>query len=196
MDVFFIPNKGMEKEALQRLRLDICARYIKDTDYRLADFKTPERSKDRSDYRKNVEDWHSRIEHDYEKLLMEELGDGECGAFLVWGDSTLYDSTLRIIEKIQSKGGFALEFEVIPGISSVQALAAKHRIALNRIGESIHITTCRKLAEGFPNNADSVVVQLDGDQAFKKTARISTFIGALISAPKTRYWCQAGSHRS
>ena len=167
VDVFFIPNKGMEKEALQRLRLEICERYIKDKAYRLAGFKTPERSKDPSNYKMNVQDWHSRIEQNYEKLLIEELGEGECGAFLVWGDPTLYDSTLRIIEKIQSKGDFALEYEVIPGISSVQALAAKHQIALNRIGESIHITTGRKLAEGFPNNADSVVVLLDGEQSFK-----------------------------
>jgi precorrin-6A synthase len=168
VDVFFIPNKGMEKEALQRLRLEICERYIKDRHYRFADFKTPERSKDSSDYKTNVQDWHSRIEQNYEKLLMEELAEGECGAFLVWGDPSLYDSTLRIIEKIQSRGGFALEYEVIPGISSIQALAAKHRIPLNRIGESIHITPGRKLAEGFPNNADSVVVMLDGEQSFKK----------------------------
>jgi precorrin-6A synthase len=167
-DVFFIPDKGTEKEALHRLRLDICERYIKDRNYRLADFKVPERSKDSADYKLNVQDWHSRIEQNYEKLLKEELGDGECGAFLVWGDPTLYDSTLRIIDKIQSKGGFALEYEVIPGISSVQALAARHRIALNRIGEAIHITTGRKLQEGFPDNADSVVVLLDGEQSFKK----------------------------
>ena len=167
-DVFFIPDKGTEKEALHRLRLDICERYIKDRNYRLADFKVPERSKDSADYKMNVQDWHSRIEQNYEKLLLEELSDGECGAFLVWGDPTLYDSTLRIIDKIQSKGGFALEYEVIPGISSVQALAARHRIALNRIGEAIHITTGRKLQEGFPDNADSVVVLLDGEQSFKK----------------------------
>jgi precorrin-6A synthase len=168
VDVFFIPNKGTEKEALHRLRLDICERYIKDRSYRLADFNVPERSKDSSDYKMNVQDWHSRIEQNYEKLLLEELGDGECGAFLVWGDPTLYDSTLRILERIQSKGGFALEYEVIPGISSVQALAARHRVALNRIGESIHITTGRRLQEGFPDNADSVVVLLDGEQSFKK----------------------------
>ena len=80
VDVFFIPNKGREKEALQRFRLEICERYIKDRDYRLASFKTPERSKDPSDYKMNVQDWHSRIEQNYEKLLMEELGEGECGA--------------------------------------------------------------------------------------------------------------------
>jgi precorrin-6A synthase len=167
VDVLFIPDKGTEKEDLARLRLEICDRYIKDRTYSLVSFKTPERSRDDSDYKLSVRDWHSRIEQDYEKLLMEELGEGECGAFLVWGDPTLYDSTLRIIETIKSKGTIAIEYDVIPGITSVQALAARHRIALNRIGESVHITTGRKLAEGFPNNADSVVVMLDGEQAFK-----------------------------
>jgi precorrin-6A synthase len=182
VDVFFIPDKGAEKEALQRLRLDICERYIKDRDYRLAHFKTPERSKDSPDYKTNVQEWHSRIEQNYEQLLLEELAEEECGAFLVWGDPTLYDSTLRIIEKIQSKGDFAFEYEVIPGISAVQALAAKHRIALNRIGESIHITTGRKLAEGFPDNADSVVVLLDGEQSFKKieSKDIDIYWGAYL----------------
>ncbi len=77
---------------------------------------------------------------------------------------------------------FHLKYEVIPGISSVQALAAKHRIALNRIGESIHITTGRKLAEGFPNNADSVVVLLDGEQSFTEidSADIDIYWGAYI----------------
>jgi precorrin-6A synthase len=182
VDVFFIPDKGTEKEALARLRLDICERYIKDRNYRLAGFNIPERSKDPSDYRRNVRDWHSRIEQSYEKLLMEDLGEAECGAFLVWGDPTLYDSTLRIIETIQSKGNITLEYEVIPGISSVQALAARHRIALNRIGEPVHITTGRKLAEGFPSNADSVVVLLDGEQSFKKidSKNIDIYWGAYI----------------
>jgi precorrin-6A synthase len=182
VDVFFIPDKGVEKEALQRLRLDICERYIKNRDYRLVHFATPERSKDPADYKANVEDWHSLIEQNYEKFLLEELGEGECGGFLIWGDPSLYDSTLRIIEKIQSRGGFALEYEMIPGISAVQALAAKHRIALNRIGESVHITTGRKLAAGFPNNADSVVVLLDGEQSFKKIASkdIDIYWGAYL----------------
>ena len=75
VDVFFIPNKGAEKEGLARLRVEICERYIKDRDYRLAGFMTPERSKDPSDYKKNVRDWHSRIEQNYEKLLIEELSE-------------------------------------------------------------------------------------------------------------------------
>ena len=166
-DVFFIPDKGTEKEDLAGLRLEICEQYVRDRTYRVVTFKMPSRSMDDSDYKLSVRDWHTRIEQGYEKLLTEELDEGKCGAFLVWGDPTLYDSTLRIIETIKSKGKVAIEYDVIPGITSVQALAAKHRIPLNRIGESIHITTGRKLAQGFPPNADSVIVMLDGDQAFK-----------------------------
>jgi precorrin-6A synthase len=182
VDAFFIPDKGTEKEDLARLRLEICERYIRDRTYRLVDFKTPVRSNDCPDYKSSVQDWHSRIEQGYETLLLEELGEGECGAFLVWGDPTLYDSTLRIIEKIKSKGHIAIEYDVIPGISSVQALAAKHRIALNRIGEPVHITTGRKLAGGFPDSADTVVVMLDGEQAFKtiEGAAFDIYWGAYI----------------
>ena len=50
----------------------------------------------------------------------------------------------------------------------MQALAAAHKLPLNRIGESVLITTGRKLAEGFPENADSVVVMLDGQCAFRR----------------------------
>ena len=62
-----------------------------------------------------------------------------------------------------------------------QALAAAHKISLNRIGESILITTGRKLAEGFPNNVDSVVVMLDGQNAYRTVdADVEIFWGAYI----------------
>ena len=181
VDVFFIPDKGTDKAELGRLRKDICERFIEGSDYRLVSVPIPERAAAGKNYRGSVDEWHARIAHDYEGLFTEELGDGECGAFLVWGDPTLYDSTLRIIEHIRAKG-FALEYDVIPGISSVQALAAQHRVALNRIGEPVLITTGRKLAEGFPNNLDSVVVMLDGDQAFKRVVGedLDIFWGAYL----------------
>jgi len=166
-DVFFIPNKGAEKADLQRLRLEICERFIKDRSYRLVTIDTPARDRNPTDYRSTVEDWHARIERNYERALTEELPDGGCGAFLVWGDPTLYDSTLRVIETLRTKG-FALEYDIIPGITAVQALAAQHRVALNRIGQPVLVTTGRKLAEGFPAGADSVVVMLDGEQTFRQ----------------------------
>src|SRR5262249_10111624 len=118
----------------------------------------------------------------YERLIGEELGEDECGAFLVWGDPSLYDSTLRIIEQIVARGTIAFEYEVIPGISAIQALAARHRIALNRIGRSIHITTGRKITEGLPDDIADVVVMLDADCSFKTLAAadIDIYWGAYV----------------
>lgn len=165
VNVFFIPDKGVEKDGLARVRREICERFIRDQSYRAVEFDVPRR-RHAVDYSAAVSDWHDAVEGVYQKLLIEELEEDECGAFLVWGDPTLYDSTLRILDRLQARGGFELEYDVIPGITSVQALAARHKVALNQIGQSITITTGRKLAEGFPNNADSVVVMLDGDGAF------------------------------
>ncbi|WP_344924883.1 SAM-dependent methyltransferase, partial [Saccharopolyspora gregorii] len=46
------------------------------------------------------------------------------GAFLVWGDPALYDSTLDVLAEIRAAGD--LTCEVVPGISSISALAAHH----------------------------------------------------------------------
>ena len=99
----------------------------------------------------------------------------------MWGDPAIYDSSLRIIERVRANGR-ALEVEVIPGISSVQVLAAKHRIALNQIGEAVVLTTGRRLAEGFPDQFGSVVVLLDGVQAFAHLAEpdLEIFWGAYL----------------
>jgi precorrin-6A synthase len=170
VDVFFIPDKGHEKAALRKLRTDICARFIKTKAHRFVEIPVPKRAEDFSDYKANVADWHAEIEAHYARLLREAVNEDECAGFLVWGDPAIYDSTLRIIEKIHARREIDFTYDVIPGISAVQALAARHRVPLNRIGESIHITTGRKLADGYPAEADSVVVMLDGEQTFKKLA--------------------------
>lgn len=179
-DVFFIPDKGAEKGALRDMRVAICRRFIEDSNYRTVEFNVPQRDGS-GDYLGGVDQWHGRIADIYGGLIQRELGENGVGALLVWGDPAIYDSTLRIIERLRASG-HALDFEVIPGISSVQVLAAKHRIALNRIGESVLLTTGRKLAEGFPDDAGSVVVLLDGTQAFATLADpdIEIFWGAYL----------------
>jgi precorrin-6A synthase len=167
VDVFFIVDKGEEKQDLVRLRKEICDRYIKSKSYRTVEVFDPPRDRTASSYEPAVRAWHEQRADIYERLIGEELDENECGAFLVWGDPSLYDSTLRIIDQITAKGTIAFEYEVIPGISAIQALAARHRIALNRIGRSIHITTGRKLTDGLPNNVDDVVVMLDASCSFK-----------------------------
>jgi precorrin-6A synthase len=182
VDVFFVIDKGKEKEDLVRLRKEICDRFIENKSYRTVVAPDPPRDRHPASYELAVESWHEQRAALYEQLIGEELKDNECGAFLVWGDPSLYDSTLRIIERIIARGTAAFEYEVIPGISSIQALAAKHRIALNRIGKSIHITTGRKIAEGLPNNIDDVVVMLDADCAFKNIgeAAMDIYWGAYL----------------
>jgi precorrin-6A synthase len=178
--VLFIPDKGEEKAALRDLRTSICERFIESPGYRTVTVEVPRRATS-GEYLSGVDRWHDRLAGIYGALFERELGENDIGALLVWGDPAIYDSTLRIIERVRANG-LALEFEVIPGISSVQVLAAKHRIALNRIGESVLLTTGRKLAEGFPEDAGSVVVLLDGVQAFAGLADqdLEIFWGAYL----------------
>ena len=182
VDVFFVMDKGQEKEDLNRLRKEICERYIKDKSYRTVETIDPPRDRRALSYEPAVRAWHEQRAGIYERLIGQELGEDECGAFLVWGDPSLYDSTLRIIDQIVARGTITFEHEVIPGISAVQALAAKHKIALNRVGQSVHITTGRKIAEGLPNNVDDVVVMLDADCSFKgiSDSNIDIYWGAYI----------------
>jgi precorrin-6A synthase len=182
VDVFFIIDKGQETEELVRLRKEICERYIRDKSYRTVEAADAPRDRKSSSYEPAVRAWHEQRADIYEQLIAGELGEDECGAFLVWGDPSLYDSTLRIIDKIIQRGSVTFEYEVIPGISAIQALAATHKIALNRIGRSIQITTGRKIAEGLPNTNDDVVVMLDANCSFKAIdeSDIDIYWGAYI----------------
>jgi len=110
---------------------------------------------------------------------------GEVGGILVWGDPSLYDSTIRVIQQIISEGKIAFDYEVIPGITSVQALAAQHKIALNAIGEPVHITTGRKLLEGLPQGVDTAVVMLDNGSGLRALADedVAIYWGAYLGTP-------------
>jgi precorrin-6A synthase len=185
VDVFFLMDKGASKAKLIELRKEICRRYITGNDHRFVDATSPEWTRGTEDYFSVVDDLNRDKQALFERLIAQEMVDGECGAFLVWGDPTLYDSTIRIVETIAGSGCHQLDYEVIPGISSIQALAARHKVPLNRIGQSIEITTGRKLAEGFPEGADSVVVMLDAEDTYKRFADqdIDIFWGAYVGMP-------------
>lgn len=166
VDVVFALDKGREKADLVELRREICARYLTERPYRFVEAQDPERDRNPADYGATVEAWHAARAALYEAMIEGELGEAGTGAILVWGDPSLYDSTLRILDRILARGRLALAVRVIPGITSVQALAAGHRIPLNRIGGPIHITTGRQVAEGLPAGADTTVVMLDGHPRF------------------------------
>jgi precorrin-6A synthase len=167
VDVFFVLDKGPAKADLLRFRSEICARYITDSAYRIVEIEDPVRDPAIASYTERVEVWHRARARLYRDRLASELGEDDCGAFLVWGDPALYDSSLRILEQIAARGDLAFSYEVIPGISSVQALAARHRISWNHIGGSVKITTGRKLAEQPEQTIENTLVMLDGECAFK-----------------------------
>jgi precorrin-6A synthase len=182
-DVFFVMDKGEAKADLRRIRQDICDRYIEGRSYRFVEAKDPARDPAAASYRAGVDQWHRQRAAILQDLIAKELGPDETGAFLVWGDPSLYDSTLRIIDLMQANGAIAFTCDIIPGITSIQALAAAHRLALNHIGGSIHITTGRNLRE---NLADNTVVMLDGTDAFAAIDPTDTTIhwGAYLGTDK------------
>jgi precorrin-6A synthase len=165
LHVAFVLDKGTVKDDLVQLRREILRRYAP-PECRVIEVADPDRDRTTAAYRPAVEDWRRRRADVCERLITDELADGEYGAFLVWGDPTLYDSTLGIVEDILERGHVSFDYEVVPGISSVSALAARHRVSLNRVGRPVQITTGRRLAAGLPQDVDDVVVMLDAHCAF------------------------------
>ncbi|KAA8968813.1 precorrin-6A synthase (deacetylating) [Mycobacterium sp.] len=160
--VFFAMDKGKAKADLVALRREICARFIRAPGYRFVELPDPVRSGD-DDYRQAVADWHAARAHRWASAITTELPPGGVGAFLAWGDPSLYDSTLRILEAVAAD--IDISYDVIPGITAAQALAARHRIPLNEVGQPVLITTGRQLrAHGLSGSA---VVMLDGDCSFR-----------------------------
>lgn len=170
-DVFFVVDKGETKSDLLTLRREICARFVDPSRaYRFVEMPDPSRSRD-GDYTAAVADWHAERARLWASAISDSLAPGEVGAFLAWGDPSLYDSTLRILDTVASY--VDITYDVIPGITAIQALTARHRLPLNDIGEPVLLTTGRKLDPAFTG---TVVVMLDGDCAFRNCP------------PATRIW--------
>ncbi|MFE7273594.1 precorrin-6A synthase (deacetylating) [Streptomyces sp. NPDC057623] len=186
-DVFFVLGKGEVKSDLTRLRQDMLGAHLPEGTYRVVEARDPERDRSAGGaaYAPAVEDWRSARAGIYERLIADELGEDETGAFLVWGDPALYDSTLGILEEVLDQGAVRFEYDVVPGISSVSALAARHRTGLTRVARPVQITTGRRLAEGFPEGVDDVVVMLDAQLAFRRYADqdIHIYWGAYLGTP-------------
>jgi precorrin-6A synthase len=164
VDLFLVADKGSAKRDLAALRLEICRTFITHDHYRIVEVPDPERDRSAIDYTAAVAEWHAARVAAYDRVIRDQLGDSGTVGFLVWGDPAFYDSTIRIAQAL-GVGGLPSELEVIPGISSLQLLAAAHKITLNQIGGSIHVTTGRRLVEEYDPGLGDVVVMLDGDLA-------------------------------
>jgi len=181
-DLILIPRKGDEKSDLADLRREICARVLTSSTTRLVEFDLPARDGDRDDYRGGVDDWHGAVAAVWSREIEAHLGDSGRVGFLIWGDPSLFDSSLRIARRLDPLP----EIEVIPGITAIQALCAAHAIPLNEIGAPFLVTTGRQLREsGWPHCVETVVVMLDAGTAFQSLdpAGLHIWWGAYLGMP-------------
>ncbi|MBM3603784.1 MAG: precorrin-6A synthase (deacetylating) [Alphaproteobacteria bacterium] len=159
-DLLLIPLKGEDKADLAELRRTILAQHP--VQGRVVEFELPLRDSTDSDYVGAVERWHDAIAVAWRVQVERHLPQGGRVALLVWGDPSLYDSSLRISARL----GWPVS--VVPGITAIQALCAAHAIPLNSLAAPVQITTGRRLREGgWPQGAVTVVVMLDGACAFR-----------------------------
>jgi precorrin-6A synthase len=177
--VFFAMDKGSQKDDLVALRRLICERFIREPGYRFVELPDPPRAKD-GDYKQAVADWHAARAAVWADAISSELTPGGVGAFLAWGDPSLYDSTLRILDLVATR--VDIDYDVIPGITAIQALTARHRIPLNDVGEPVLVTTGRQLREA--GLSGTAVVMLDGDCSFQGCPpRTRIWWGAYLGTP-------------
>lgn len=170
VDVFFFLEKEQRKgyEDFIKIRKKILERYLNSGTYRVVMAKIPKRKKGNNPYIEETNVWRRETASIIAGLIKNEMKDGENGALLILGDPSLYDGHLEMLQHILREGIINFEYEVIPGITSVQVLTARHKIPLNRIGEPIVITTGRKLKECKVNKVINTVVLLDSHSTFER----------------------------
>jgi precorrin-6A synthase len=185
-DLILLPVKRAETADLLDLRRAIC-RDVLDGGPRIVEFDLPTRD-DRPAYLEAVQEWHDAIARVWADQIAQHLPQGGRLALLVWGDPSLYDSTLRIAARLR-EAGMALRVRVVPGITSLQALTAAHAIPLNSLGGTVQIMTGRRLAaDGWPAGVDTLAILLDGQQAFERIdpAGVEIWWGAYLGMPAER----------
>ncbi|MGR3620917.1 precorrin-6A synthase (deacetylating) [Pseudophaeobacter sp.] len=167
VDLILIPNKGSGKDDLAGLRQEICTQAITAPGPQIVEFDLPVRDPAIADYKARVDHWHDAIARVWIDTIRAHLPTKAARVgFLVWGDPSLYDSTMRIAERLKANQDITLK--VIPGVTSIQALTAAHAIPVNEIGAPFTVTTGRQLREtGWPDSADTLVIMLDGECSFQ-----------------------------
>jgi precorrin-6A synthase len=182
--VIFLITKVRETEDLVAVRREVLRRHVTG-EHRVVELVDPPRGRSRDAHEGVVDDWRTRRAEQWAAAIATELGEDERGAFLVWGDPAIYDSTLGVVEQVLASGTVAFDYDVVPGISAVQDLAARHRTTLNQVGGTIRVTPGRRLAEQLADpTAEDVVVMLDAELAFAdQDPDLELFWGAYLGTP-------------
>ncbi|WP_245156151.1 precorrin-6A synthase (deacetylating) [Nocardioides sp. 503] len=167
--------KGERDDPLLAVRAEVARQY---GDPPVVVVPDPPRDRaDPADYAAAVRDWHDARVAALRAVLEERPGDV---GILVWGDPSLYDSTLRLVDGLD--GALGLEVDVVPGISAPQLLAARHRIVLHEVGAPVHVTTGRRLREAVEAGQDNLVVMLNSGLDLDGLEDWSIWWGANLGA--------------
>ena len=171
-DVILIPYKGAEKSELVDVRVQICKEIIGDRKAKIVQFDLPKRDLSYP-YQDGVERWHDSVASVWSSTIENNCSEDCKVAFLIWGDPSLYDSSLRIADRLEPKP----KIRVFAGITSIQALTAAHKIPINDVGQPFTVTTGRKLREyGFPLGVKTAAVMLDGECSFRSLQEPKLYI--------------------
>lgn len=131
-----------------------------------------------------VGDWHEARAEAWERALLGTPGEhGGDAVILVWGDPAFYDSTIRVVERVVARGAVDLEWDVLPGISALQLLAARHRVVLHEVGQPVLVTTARRLREAVDTGSDNLVVMLGAGLDLSGLDDWTIWWGANLGAP-------------
>lgn len=185
-DVVFVLDKGDALDDLAAVRREVLAAHAP-TGLRVVTVADPPRDLSGGAYGDAVAGWHAARSAALRDAVAAELADeGAVGAFLVWGDPSLYDSTQRVVEDVLVDLPWPVAVEVVPGVSSLHLLTARHRIPLNRVGAAVLLTTGRRLLDTPPDEATDVVVFLDGSCRFTEIddTGIDVYWGAYLGSPE------------
>ena len=188
LDVLFVVVKEDEYDEPVAFRRQLVAAHRPDADatLRIVELHDPKRPwQTTPDYPAAVRHWREQRLAAWSDAVATQLGAGQMGGFLVWGDPSLYESTLAIVQQLVAAAPVPIDVRVLPGISCVLALAARHQIPLNRQGRAVQIAPARLLADGMPADVDDVVVMLDGKQTFSliDPEGLEIYWGAYLGTP-------------
>ena len=179
-DLILLPRKGEDKSDLADIRRLILSKVLT-APVPVVEYDVPLRA-DQSDYLGAVNDWHDAIASVWRDAISQRLPQEGHVALMVWGDPSLYDSTLRIAARLPD-----VAVTVIPGITSLQVLTAAHAIPLNTLAAPVTITTGRQLRDhGWPEGAVTLAVMLDKGGAFTVLDPLGLTIwwGAYVGMPQ------------
>jgi precorrin-6A synthase len=163
VDLILIPKKTSDTSDLLNLRQDICKKVIKKRQQNIVEFDLPKRNL-KIEYNMSVSEWHFEVANTWKKTIDNVQGKKNSIGLLIWGDPTLYDSSIKIALTLINR----LNITIISGITSIQALMSAHTINMNEIGKPFFVTTGRLLKQrGLLFDNSRSFVMLDGKCSFQ-----------------------------